>query len=117
MGGAQRVLEGILERTRGLVTGVTCGAGMPYRLSEIAAEHQVHYLPIISSARAFRALWKRAYYKAAEWIGAVVYEDPWLAGGHNGQSNADDPLKPQRTEGHTSELKSLMSNKYDVLCL
>src|SRR3546814_1948806 len=61
MGGAQRVLEGILERTRGLVTGVTCGAGMPYRLSEIAAEHQVHYLPIISSARAFRALWTRAY--------------------------------------------------------
>jgi hypothetical protein len=26
MGGAQRVLEGVLERTRGLVHGVTCGA-------------------------------------------------------------------------------------------
>ena len=37
MGGAQRVLEGVLERTKGLVTGVTCGAGMPYKLSEIAA--------------------------------------------------------------------------------
>ena len=30
MGGAQRVLEGILEKTKGLVHGVTCGAGMPF---------------------------------------------------------------------------------------
>ena len=78
-----------------MVTGVTCGAGMPYKLSEIAASYGVNYLPIISSARAFRALWKRAYSKAAEWLAAVVYEDPWLAGGHNGLSNAEDPRKPQ----------------------
>ena len=57
MGGAQTVLEGVLEKTRGLVAGVTCGAGMPYRLSEIAQRFNVNYLPIISSARAFRALW------------------------------------------------------------
>ena len=95
MGGAQEVLHGVLERTRGLVTGVTCGAGMPYKLSEIAAQYEVNYLPIISSARAFRALWKRAYHKVGEWMGAVVYEDPWLAGGHNGLSNAEDPLKPE----------------------
>ena len=81
MGGAQRVLQGVLERTKGLVAGVTCGAGMPYKLSEIASSHGVSYLPIISSARAFSALWKRAYSKAAEWLAAVVYEDPWLAGG------------------------------------
>ena len=30
MGGAQRILHGILEQTRGMVTGVTCGAGMPF---------------------------------------------------------------------------------------
>ena len=95
MGGAQRVLHGVLERTKGLVSGVTCGAGMPYKLSEIAASYGVNYLPIISSARAFSALWKRAYSKAAEWLAAVVYEDPWLAGGHNGLSNAEDPLVPQ----------------------
>ena len=41
MGGAQAVLEGVLEKTRGLVTGVTCGAGMPYKLSEIAARFNV----------------------------------------------------------------------------
>jgi len=95
MGGAQEILEGVLERTKGLVTGVTCGAGMPYKLSEIAARHNVHYLPIISSARAFSALWKRAYSKVPELLGAVVYEDPWLAGGHNGLSNAEDPRKPE----------------------
>lgn len=95
MGGAQRVLEGILENCPGLITGVTCGAGMPYKLSEIAARHNVYYLPIISSARAFRALWKRAYHKVPHLLGAVVYEDPWLAGGHNGLSNAEDPRVPQ----------------------
>jgi nitronate monooxygenase len=66
MGGAQPILHGVLERTRGKVAGVTCGAGMPYKLSEIAASYGVSYLPIVSSGRAFRALWKRAYSKFAD---------------------------------------------------
>ena len=68
---------------------------MPYRLAEIAARYGVHYYPIVSSARAFRALWKRAYHKFRDWLGGVVYEDPWLAGGHNGLSNSEDPEKPE----------------------
>jgi len=108
MGGAQRVLHGVLERTRDMVSGVTCGAGMPYKLSEIAASYGVNYLPIISSARAFRALWKRAYHKAAEWLAAVVYEDPWLAGGHNGLSNAEDPLKPEDPYPRVKALRETM---------
>ncbi|ALC11990.1 NAD(P)H-dependent flavin oxidoreductase [Sphingopyxis sp. 113P3] len=108
MGGAQRVLEGVLEKTKGLVTGVTCGAGMPYKLSEIAARHNVHYLPIISSARAFRALWKRAYHKVADLMAAVVYEDPWLAGGHNGLSNAEDPLVPEDPYPRVKALRDTM---------
>ena len=108
MGGAQQVLEGVLERAKGLVTGVTCGAGMPYKLSEIAARHNVHYLPIISSARAFRALWKRAYHKVAHLMAAVVYEDPWLAGGHNGLSNAEDPLKPEDPYPRVKALRDTM---------
>jgi nitronate monooxygenase len=108
MGGAQEVLEGILEKTRGLVTGVTCGAGMPYRLSEIAAKFEVNYLPIISSARAFRALWKRAYHKVSELMAAVVYEDPWLAGGHNGLSNAEDPLRPEDPYPRVKALRETM---------
>lgn len=108
MGGAQRVLHGVLERTRGMVAGVTCGAGMPYKLSEIAASYNVNYLPIVSSGRAFRALWKRAYSKAADWLAAVVYEDPWLAGGHNGLSNAEDPLVPQDPYPRVRDLRATM---------
>ena len=108
MGGAQQILEEVLERTRGLVTGVTCGAGMPYKLSEIAQRFNVNYLPIISSARAFRALWKRAYSKVSDLMAAVVYEDPWLAGGHNGLSNAEDPLKPEDPYPRVKALRDTM---------
>ena len=60
MGGAERVINGVLEGAKGLINGITCGAGMPYRLSDIAQKFNVHYYPIVSSARAFNALWKRA---------------------------------------------------------
>ena len=108
MGGAQPILHGVLEQTKGMIAGVTCGAGMPYKLSEIAASYGVKYLPIISSARAFSALWKRAYSKAAEYLGAVVYEDPWLAGDHNGLSNAEDPLVPQDPYPRVKALRDTM---------
>jgi hypothetical protein len=68
---------------------------MPYKIAEICARYGVYYYPIVSSTRAFRALWKRAYHKFREWLGGVVYEDPWLAGGHNGLSNSEDPLRPE----------------------
>ncbi len=108
MGGSERVLEGILEGTKGLVHGVTCGAGMPYRIAEIATRYGVYYYPIVSSARAFRALWKRAYHKYAEGLGGMVYEDPWLAGGHNGLSNSEDPLKPQDPYPRVRALRDTM---------
>lgn len=108
MGGSESILHGVLEKTRGMVNGVTCGAGMPYRLAEIASSYGVYYYPIISSARAFGALWKRAYQKCAEYLGAVVYEDPWLAGGHNGLSNKEDPLQPQDPYPRVLELRKLM---------
>ena len=95
MGGCERILHGILEGAKGLIHGVTCGAGMPYRLANIAAEFSVYYYPIVSSGRAFNALWKRSYSKIPEWLGGVVYEDPGLAGGHNGLSNSENPEKPE----------------------
>lgn len=109
MGGADRVMEGILEGAKGLVHGVTCGAGMPYRLSELAAKHNVYYHPIISSMRAFRALWKRSYSKYVELLGSVVYEDPWLAGGHNGLSNSEDPNRPEDPYPRIVELRKFMN--------
>ena len=108
MGACERVLIGILERTKGLINGVTCGAGMPYRLGEIAAKHGVHYYPIVSSARAFRALWKRAYYRVSDFLGGVVYEDPWRAGGHNGLSNSEDPENPETPYPRVLELRNQM---------
>jgi hypothetical protein len=88
MGGAQQVLEGVLEKTRGLVTGVTCGAGMPYKLGNRGAVQRQLSADRLIRAR-LRALWKRAYHKVSDLMAAVVYEDPWLAGGHNGLSNAE----------------------------
>jgi nitronate monooxygenase len=108
MGGAERVITGILERTKGIVNGITCGAGMPYRLSEIAAKFNVHYYPIVSSGRAFSALWKRAYCKVADLLGGVVYEDPWLAGGHNGLSNSENPQKPENPFPRVLALRKIM---------
>jgi nitronate monooxygenase len=108
MGGAERVITGVLEGAKGLINGLTCGAGMPYRLSDIAARFGVHYYPIVSSARAFNALWRRAYSKAASLLGGVVYEDPWLAGGHNGLSNGEDPTKPEDPFPRVLALRKLM---------
>lgn len=105
---AHRVLHGVLEGAKGLIHGVTCGAGMPYGVAEIAAQYNVHYYPIVSSARAFNALWKRSYKKVPELLGGVVYEDPWLAGGHNGLSNAEDPMQPQDPYPRIKDLRDSM---------
>ena len=105
----ERILHGILEGAKGLVDGITCGAGMPYRVAEIAARYGVHFLPIVSSARAFRALWKRAYHKFADFLGGIVYEDPWLAGGHNGLSNSEDPEERQPPYERVRQIRSFMS--------
>ncbi|MEM6379859.1 MAG: nitronate monooxygenase [Bacteroidota bacterium] len=110
MGGCEKIVEGILDKTKGLVHGVTCGAGMPYKIAEIAAKHSIEYLPIVSSARAFRALWLRSYRKFSDFLGGVVYEDPWLAGGHNGLSNSENPEQPQKPYERVVELRKYMKS-------
>ena len=110
MGGAERVLTGVLGAAPGLIHGITCGAGMPYRLGDIAEHYGVYYHPIISSARAFNALWKRSYNKTVKWLGSVVYEDPWLAGGHNGLSNSEHPEKPEDPYPRVAALRSAMNS-------
>ena len=113
MGGAERIITDVLEQAKGIISGITCGAGMPYRLSDIAARFNVYYYPIISSARAFNALWKRAYSKTASLLGGVVYEDPWLAGGHNGLSNSEDPKRPEDPLPRVIALRTQM-NEYGL---
>jgi len=109
MGAAEVILNGVLEGAKGLIHGITCGAGMPYKVAEICAHHGIYYYPIVSSARAFRALWKRAYHRFPSLLGAVVYEDPWLAGGHNGLSNSEDPNKPEDPYLRLVELRKQMN--------
>ncbi|EKE09558.1 MAG: hypothetical protein ACD_16C00137G0009 [uncultured bacterium] len=106
MAAVEEILHGILEKVSPLIHGVTCGAGMPYKIAQITASYGIYYYPIVSSGRAFRALWKRAYYKFPEWLGAVVYEDPWRAGGHNGLSNSEDPEKPEEPYPRVRELRN-----------
>lgn len=108
MAGTEPILHGILEGAKGLIHGITCGAGMPYRVAEIAASYNIYYYPIVSSSRAFRALWKRAYHKFPHLLGGVVYEDPWLAGGHNGLSNSEDPQKPEDPYPRVHQLREVM---------
>ncbi|QEO16841.1 NAD(P)H-dependent flavin oxidoreductase [Acetobacter vaccinii] len=108
MGAAERVITGVMEGAPGLIHGLTCGAGMPYRLAEIAVRFGVHYYPIVSSGRAFNALWKRSFHKAPELLGGVVYEDPWRAGGHNGLSNTENPLNPEDPYPRVLALRQVM---------
>lgn len=108
MGGVEEILHGILSKVKDLVHGVTCGAGMPFRLAEICAKYGIKIYPIVSSARAFNILWRRAYNRFSEWLGGVVYEDPWLAGGHNGLSTLEDETCPEPPEPRVRSLRETM---------
>lgn len=109
MADSESVIRGVLEGAKGLIHGVTCGAGLPYKLGELASSFGVYYYPIVSSARAFQILWKRAYVNYSAFLGGVVYEDPWLAGGHNGLSNAENPEEPQDPYNRVCELRSALN--------
>lgn len=113
LGDAVPVVDGMLGEVGNMVHGITCGAGMPYKLAEISSKYGLYYYPIVSSARAFRALWLRSYKNCAEYLGGVVYEDPWLAGGHNGLSNSEDPAKPEAPYQRLVELRKQM-NEYKL---
>lgn len=105
----EKLLDSILKKAKGIIHGVTCGAGMPYKISNICASHKTYYYPIISSARAFNALWKRNYHKFSEWLGGVIYEDPWSAGGHIGLTNNESPNNPESTYKRVVFLRKTMN--------
>ena len=108
-GGAQELLSNVLEKAKGTIKAISCGAGMPFKLADICANNKVFYNPIISSARVLQLLWKRSFYRFKEWIGAVIYEDPWLAGGHNGLSNSDNPNAPEKPMARLIEIRKFMN--------
>jgi hypothetical protein len=61
--------------------------------------------------RAFKILWLRSYKKTKEWLGGVVYECPWRAGGHNGLSNAENPEIPGNSYERVVELRKFLDSE------
>lgn len=100
-GGAQPIMKGILAGTRlsgggNIIHAVTMGAGLPTEIdAQICADEAVYLDPIVSSGMALKVLLNRSFRKwqsgYGDLIGAVVYEDPWLAGGHNGITSRESP--------------------------
>lgn len=110
MGGSKRILQGMLEQASDCINGITAGAGIPYELGAIAAKYNVGFLPIVSSARVTQILWARAYKEYAANLQAIVYEDPWKAGGHNGLSNKEDPKSPEEPLERVLSIRRFMNS-------
>lgn len=118
-GGTMRTMRGLLAGTRlpgggNMIHAVTMGAGLPTEEdAEICASEGVYLDPIISSVMALKVLLKRSFKKWSggygDLIGAVVYEDPWLAGGHNGITSREDPKTPEDPYERVKALRHFMN--------
>ena len=76
MGGAERmaVTEVLEQAPRGVINGITCGAGMPYRLSPRSRPASTSITTRSSrSSRAFNALWRRAYSQGVQRSGWAAW--------------------------------------------
>ena len=119
-GGSVRVMREVLAATRlagggNKIHAVTMGAGLASKEdAQVCADEGVYLDPIISSAMALKVLLSRTYRswagRYAEVIGAVVYEDPWLAGGHNGITSRENPDEPQAPYERVKALRKIMKN-------
>lgn len=118
-GGAMRIMHELLAATRlpeggNKIHAVTMGAGLASEEdARICADEGVYLDPIISSVMALKVLLKRTYRNWAgrypEVIGAVVYEDPWMAGGHNGITSRENPEEPQDPYERVKALRKIMN--------
>lgn len=109
----EHMIHGILEKTHKIIHGIVCGAGLPFKLGEIASKYSVYYYPIVSSARTFEVLWRRAYNKFPTWLGGIVFEDPWKAGGHVGLSSSENPYVSEDPYERIKSLRTVM-RKYGL---
>ncbi len=119
-GGSMRIMRDVLDGTRlpgggNMINAVTMGAGLPSEEdAQICIDGGVFLDPIISSAMALKVLLKRTFRKwsdrYSEVIGAVVYEDPWLAGGHTGITSREDPDSPKDPYERVKALRMIMND-------
>jgi NAD(P)H-dependent flavin oxidoreductase YrpB (nitropropane dioxygenase family) len=118
-GGTTRTMAGVLAGTRlpeggNMIHAVTMGAGLPgEEEAEICQREGVYLDPIVSSVMALKVLLKRNFKKwtgkFSSLIGAVVYEDPWLAGGHNGITSREDANSPESPYERVKALRKCMN--------
>lgn len=118
-GGTQPTMRGVLAGTRlpgggNIIHAVTMGAGLPSEEdAQICADAGVYLDPIISSVMALKVLLKRTFKKWSDdygkLIGGVVYEDPWLAGGHNGITSRENPDEPEDPYERVKKLRQVMN--------
>ncbi len=119
-GGSTRVMRDVLSATRlpdgtNKIHAVTMGAGLASEEdAQICADFGVYLDPIISSVMALKVLLSRSFKhwkgRYADVIGAVVYEDPWLAGGHNGITSRENPDAPQDPFERVKALRKIMNS-------
>jgi NAD(P)H-dependent flavin oxidoreductase YrpB (nitropropane dioxygenase family) len=119
-GGSMRIMRGVLAATRlpgggNKIHAVTMGGGLASEEdARICADEGVYLDPIISSVMALKVLLKRTYRNWAgrykDVIGAVVYEDPWMAGGHNGITSRENPDEPQDPYERVKALRKIMND-------
>lgn len=81
-------IDSILGAIEGGVDALVIGAGLPTTLPEIVKRADVALIPIVSSVKALRIIYKRWTERYKRIPDAVVLEGP-LAGGHLGFSFAD----------------------------
>lgn len=118
-GGAMPIMRGVLEGTRlpgggNMIHAVTMGAGLPTEEdARICFDEGVYLDPIISSVTALKVLLKRAFKKwhgaYSQLVGAVIYEDPWLAGGHNGITSRENPDIPEDPYERVKAVRRIMN--------
>jgi NAD(P)H-dependent flavin oxidoreductase YrpB (nitropropane dioxygenase family) len=111
MGSTPKIMDRILKKTKGMIHAVSCGAGIPFKLPEITTKYGVYFNPIISSIRMLKLLWKKSYSMYKKYLGAVIYEDPWIAGGHLGMTNKDDPNNPEKPYERVKEIRAFMNKE------
>ena len=109
MGGAQRVLHGVLERTKGLVTGVTCGAGHAVQAQrdrgvlrrQLSADHQLR-------ARLQRACGSAPITRPRNGLRRWSTRTRGWPAGTTACRNAEDPRAPQDPYPRVAALRATM---------
>ena len=84
----QAFTDSILGAIDGGVDALILGAGLPTNLPDSLAKSDVALIPIVSSAKALRIIYKRWTDRLKRTPDAVILEGP-LAGGHLGFSHGD----------------------------